>query len=83
MHFSVVTLQKRNLTVFVIDHILTLQHSLNHYERMLSESHPTYLAQLRTTFATTKAGTDKSLIYLTTVSIAVLCVQTILGELPA
>lgn len=31
--------------------------------------------------ATTKAGTDKALIYLTTISIAVLCIQTVLGEL--
>jgi len=64
----------------VQDHILTLQHSLNHYERMLSQSHPTYLSQLRTNFAATKSGTDKSLIYLTTVTIAVLCIQTVIGS---
>lgn len=64
----------------VVDHILTLQHSLNHYERMLSQSHPAYLSQLRTIFATSKSGTDKSLVYLTSVSIAVLCVQLVLGK---
>lgn len=69
------------LLTLAVDHILTLQHSLNHFEHMLSQSHPTYLSQLRTTFAATKSGADKSLIYLTTVSIAVLCIQTILGEL--
>ncbi|KAF8898788.1 hypothetical protein BD779DRAFT_1485544 [Infundibulicybe gibba] len=62
------------------DHILTLQHSLSHYERMLSESHPTYLSQLRTTVALTKSGTDKALIFLTIVSIAVLCIQTLIGS---
>lgn len=29
-----------------VDHILTLQQSLAHYERMLSESHPLYLQNL-------------------------------------
>ncbi|KAF9040578.1 hypothetical protein BJ165DRAFT_1549223 [Panaeolus papilionaceus] len=63
----------------VQDHILTLQHALSHYERMLSQSHPTYLSQLRTTFAGSKAGTDKNLLYLTVVSIAVLCIQPLTG----
>jgi len=61
------------------DHILTLQHSLAHYERMLSQSHPTYLAQLRSMFETTKGGTDTNLLYLTVVSISVLCLQTLIG----
>ncbi|KAF9015124.1 hypothetical protein BDQ17DRAFT_1340517 [Cyathus striatus] len=63
----------------VHDHILTLQHSLAHYERMLSQSHPTYLSQLRTNFMTTRSGTDKALIYLTVVGISVLCIQTVIG----
>ncbi|EKM83913.1 hypothetical protein AGABI1DRAFT_66982 [Agaricus bisporus var. burnettii JB137-S8] len=62
------------------DHILTFQHSLNHYERMLSQSHPAYLSQLRATFASSKSGTDKSLFYLTSVSIAVICVQVVMGN---
>lgn len=62
-----------------LDHILTLQHSLAHYERMLSQSHPAYLSQLRTTAALTKGGTDKAIIYLTFVTIAVLCAQTLIG----
>jgi magnesium transporter len=61
------------------DHILTLQHSLAHYERMLSHSHPTYLSQLRTTVASIKVGTDKAVIILTVVSMAVLCIQTLVG----
>ncbi|KAF5385208.1 hypothetical protein D9615_001493 [Tricholomella constricta] len=63
----------------VQDHILTLQHSLAHYERILSHSHPTYLSQLRTGVALTKSGTDKAIIYLTFVSMAVLCIQTLIG----
>ncbi|KAK0245375.1 hypothetical protein EDD85DRAFT_800728 [Armillaria nabsnona] len=63
------------------DHILTLQHSLAHYERMLSQSHPIYLSQLRTSVALTKSGTDKALIVLTVVSIGVLCIQPLIGLL--
>ncbi|TFK30406.1 hypothetical protein FA15DRAFT_662361 [Coprinopsis marcescibilis] len=63
----------------VQDHILTLQHSLNHIERMLSESHPSYLSQLRVTVARTKGGSDKSFVYLTVLTIAVLCCQTTIG----
>ncbi|GAW06110.1 cation transporter [Lentinula edodes] len=63
----------------VQDHILSLQHSLAHYERMLSQSHPTYLQQLRTHVSLTKSGADKALVYLTTVSMAVLCLQTVIG----
>lgn len=63
----------------VQDHILTLQHSLNHIERVLSQSHPSYLSSLRTTVARSKGSTDKGLLYLTVVSIAVLCCQTTIG----
>ncbi|KAF9044562.1 hypothetical protein BDZ89DRAFT_1059044 [Hymenopellis radicata] len=63
----------------VHDHILTLQHSLAHYERMLSQSHPIYLAQLRTTAQMTKSAIDMALIFLTVVSVGVLCVQPIIG----
>ena len=47
---------------------------------MLSQSHPIYLSQLRTTFEMTKGGTDVNLLYLTMISIAVLCLQTLTGE---
>ncbi|KAG6857527.1 hypothetical protein H0H87_000126 [Tephrocybe sp. NHM501043] len=65
----------------VQDHILTLQHSLVHYERILSQSHPTYLSQLRTGVAFTKRGTDVSVFYLTTVSLAVMCIQPLIGTM--
>lgn len=70
----------RSSLIYPPDHILTLQHSLAHYERMLSQSHPVYLLQLRTSVALTKQATDKSIIFLTVVSIAVLCIQTLIGE---
>ncbi|THV07742.1 hypothetical protein K435DRAFT_267667 [Dendrothele bispora CBS 962.96] len=63
----------------VHDHILTLQHSLAHYERMLSQSHPTYLSHLRAEASYARSGTDKNLIYLTLISMAVLCCQTLTG----
>ncbi|KNZ77430.1 Putative metal ion transporter C17A12.14 [Termitomyces sp. J132] len=63
----------------VQDHILTLQHSLVDYERILSQSHPTYLSQLRTGVALTKRSTDKSILYLTVVNLAVPCVQPLIG----
>lgn len=62
------------------DHIFTLQHSLNHIERVLSQSHPSYLSSLRSSIARSKGSTDKGLLYLTTVSIAVLSCQTTIGE---
>ncbi|KII93749.1 hypothetical protein PLICRDRAFT_403555 [Plicaturopsis crispa FD-325 SS-3] len=61
------------------DHILTLQHSLAHYERMLSQSHPAFLSHLRTIVSRTKGGTDKALMTLTIVTMAVLCCQTLIG----
>jgi len=63
----------------VQDHILTLQLALAHYERMLSQSHPTYLTQLRLTVAKTNFHQDKALMLLTIVTVAVLCVQPIIG----
>lgn len=61
------------------DHILTLQNALAHYERMLSQSHPIYLAQLRSMFEKTKCRTDMNLLYLTIISIASMCLQPLIG----
>ncbi|KAJ7244760.1 hypothetical protein B0H12DRAFT_1128650 [Mycena haematopus] len=63
----------------VQDHILALENSLGHYERMLSQSHPLYISHIRTTVAISKGGSDKALIFLSAVSIAVLCIQTLIG----
>ncbi|OCH96146.1 hypothetical protein OBBRIDRAFT_744160 [Obba rivulosa] len=63
----------------VQDHILTLQQSLAHYERMLSQSHPNYLSHLRLSVRKAQSGTDKAIVTLTTVSLGVVCVQTVIG----
>ncbi|KAH9950389.1 hypothetical protein B0H21DRAFT_723239 [Amylocystis lapponica] len=63
----------------VQDHIITLQQSLAHYERVLSQSHPTYLSHLRLTVSKAQAGTDRAFVTLSTVSLGVLCVQTLIG----
>lgn len=63
------------------DHILTLQHSLAHYERMLSQSHPSYLSQLRLTAVKTKFAQDKAIMPLTIITIAVFCFQILIGML--
>ena len=46
---------------------------------MLSQSHPTYLSQLRTSVSKAKAGSDKAVVSLTIISLGVLCVQTLIG----
>jgi len=63
----------------VQDHILTLENSLSHYERMLSQSHPLYISHIRSTVAISKGGSDKALMFLSAVSIGVLCIQTLIG----
>lgn len=65
------------------DHILTLQHSLAYYERMLSEWSSTYISQLRAEISITKNKADINLLYLTTVAA---CCQTsliLIGRLTA
>jgi magnesium transporter len=47
---------------------------------MLSQSHPSYLSQLRMNLARTKGGSDMALLYLTVISIAVLCCQAVTGK---
>jgi len=68
--------------IFCPDHILTLQHSLVHIERMLSQSHLSYLVQLRSTAATTQGGQDTAVMILSVVTLGVACVQTLIGMCP-
>ncbi len=68
------------LNSYNLDHILSLQHSLAHYERMLSQSHPAYLVQLRTNLARARSGSDAAILYLTIVTIGVLCLQVLFGR---
>ena len=64
----------------MIDHILTLQQSLVHYEHMLSQSQPTYLTELRLNVSKAKSGADKAIVFLSIIAVGVLCVQTLIGE---
>lgn len=59
---------------------MTFQQSLAYYERMLSQSQPAYLSQLRVSQSLSKGGTDTAILSLTTVSMVVLCIQLVLGE---
>lgn len=70
-----------NLTNFLqrTDHILALQLSLAHNERMLSHSHPAYISNLRSELEMTKSGIDVKVLYLSTATITVLCMQTVTG----
>jgi len=61
------------------DHILTLQQSLAHYERMLSHSHPTYLSHLRVSLSQAKGGMDKALLMLSVISVSVVAMQLLTG----
>jgi magnesium transporter len=51
------------------DHIITLQHSLVYYERLLSDWNPTYTAQLSAEISIAKNKADVNLLYLTTVGV--------------
>lgn len=53
----------------IADHILTLQHSLVYYERMLSDWNPTYTAQLNAEISIAKNKADVNLLYVTTVAV--------------
>ncbi|KAI9069294.1 hypothetical protein FKP32DRAFT_1608465 [Trametes sanguinea] len=73
-----------DLDVFVYmgdvqDHIITLQQALAHYERMLNQSHPAYLSQLRLLGSKSKSNSDKAIVSLTAISMGVLFIQTLLG----
>ncbi|KAF8521504.1 hypothetical protein JB92DRAFT_2890696 [Gautieria morchelliformis] len=61
------------------DHILTLQQSLEHYERMLSHSHPAYLSHIRVSLAQAKAGMDHKLFMLTLLAVSILAMQLPVG----
>ena len=69
----------RRLTFLPVDHILTLQTALAHYERLLSQSHPQYLAKLRSESEGAKGSIDMNILYLSTVSIGALVVGPLIG----
>ncbi len=55
-----------------IDHIFTLQQSLAHYERMLSQSHPTYLQNLNVDFLRVRAKGDRAAFILALITVIAL-----------
>ncbi|THH16825.1 hypothetical protein EW146_g3876 [Bondarzewia mesenterica] len=63
----------------VQDHIITLQQSLAHYERILSQLHPTYLSNLRLNLSRGRSSSDKAVFILATVSMSVLPPQIFIG----
>jgi magnesium transporter len=67
----------------IADHILTLQHSLAYYERMLSDWNPTYTAQLGAEVSIAKNKADINLLYLTTVAACCTTNLILIGRLTA
>jgi len=63
----------------IADHILTLQHALVHYERLLSELN--HISQLRGEVSKTKNKADVNLLYLTMVAACCATLQIMIGRL--
>ncbi|CCO29396.1 Putative metal ion transporter C17A12,14 [Rhizoctonia solani AG-1 IB] len=63
----------------VQDHILTMQQSLNHYERILSHDHPAYIAHLRLLLSEAKGGKDKMILILSVIIFTVPAMQFPIG----
>ncbi len=62
-----------------VDHILTLQQSLAHYERMLSESHPMYLQNLHFDLLRARAKGDYAMFVLALVTVMVVPASVVVG----
>ncbi|KAG9045569.1 hypothetical protein FS837_006082 [Tulasnella sp. UAMH 9824] len=60
-------------------HIMTMHHSLVHYERILSHSHPAYLSHLRWSLSNGKGGIDRAILTLTSVTITCFTIQLCLS----
>jgi magnesium transporter len=63
----------------VVDHILTLQQSLAHYELMLSESHPMYLQNLNFDLLRARAKGDYAMFVLALVTVMVVPPSVFIG----
>jgi magnesium transporter len=63
----------------VQDHILTLQQLLAHYERMLSQSYPSYLRNLHVDFLHTRARVDNAGFFFTLISMLGLAAEVPVG----
>ena len=67
----------------IADHILTLQHSLVYYERMLSDWNPTYISQLGAEISIAKNKADVNLLYVTTLGVCCSTNLILIGRLTA
>ena len=67
----------------IVDHILTLQHSLVYYERMLSDWNPTYTSQFSAEISIAKNKADVNLLYVTTVAVCCTSNLIMIGMLAA
>jgi magnesium transporter len=63
----------------VVDHIVTLQQSLTHYERMLSKSHPMYLEILHFELLRTRSKIEYTLFVLALVTVIDLPPSVVVG----
>ncbi|KAF8310993.1 hypothetical protein DL93DRAFT_2140147 [Clavulina sp. PMI_390] len=63
----------------VQDHILTMQHSLAYYERVLAHAHPAYLSFLSVSLSQARAGSDRAVLWMSIISIGVVCIQFTIG----
>lgn len=61
-----------------VDHIIELQGTLLHYEYLLSQAQPAYLAQLRVRLSIARSGTDKAILRVTYIAVGILPVQFLL-----
>lgn len=64
----------------IVDHLLTLQQSLAHYERMLSESHPMYLQNLHMDLLRARAKGDYAMFVLAVVTVIIVPPSVIIGR---
>ncbi|KAF9651890.1 hypothetical protein BDM02DRAFT_3184137 [Thelephora ganbajun] len=63
----------------ILDHILSMQQALGHYERMLTQSYPIYQTQLHIRAVKSKENRGMAAVILTAVSLGVIILQTSIG----
>jgi hypothetical protein len=68
------------LNISNLDHILSLQQGLAHYEWMMAQSHPIYLSQLDIQAVKAKSGRGKAAIILSVVAVGVVLELTPIGK---
>ena len=64
-----------------VDHILTMQQSLNFFEVTLSHNHPVYVALVRLTYLAARIGNDKALARLYIIVLTFLAITIVTGSI--